>query len=167
MRFNPPPNWPSPPEGWEPPAGWTPDAAWPPPPEGWELFVEEPVAPDVAAVSRPRTVGDEGEYFGSDRAWSDTGAEPANIAPEDAEASEASNLHASVEVAPDQLSVEHLGRPAMIRWEGDQRYEIGTIVGVSADAAGINVRLDGVDGIPFPRQQTHGAPTNPRLFVWL
>jgi hypothetical protein len=41
MRFNPPPNWPTPPAGWSPPAGWTPDPSWPPPPPGWRLWVED------------------------------------------------------------------------------------------------------------------------------
>jgi hypothetical protein len=39
MRFNPPPNWPSPPPGWTPPPGWQPDPSWPPPPPGWILWV--------------------------------------------------------------------------------------------------------------------------------
>jgi Domain of unknown function (DUF4041)/T5orf172 domain len=39
MRFNPPPNWPTPPPGWAPPPGWKPDPAWPPPPDGWHLWL--------------------------------------------------------------------------------------------------------------------------------
>jgi hypothetical protein len=39
MRFNPPPNWPTPPEGWRPEPGWQPDPSWGPAPEGWQLWV--------------------------------------------------------------------------------------------------------------------------------
>jgi hypothetical protein len=44
LRFNPPPNWPTPPPGWTPWAGWQPDPSWPPPPPGWDLWVS-PAAP--------------------------------------------------------------------------------------------------------------------------
>lgn len=44
MRFNPPPNWPTPPAGWSPPSGWEPDPAWGPPPAGWRLWLPEPAA---------------------------------------------------------------------------------------------------------------------------
>lgn len=45
MRFNPPPNWPTPPAGWTPPPGWQPDPSLPPPPAGWQLWVSDPSAP--------------------------------------------------------------------------------------------------------------------------
>lgn len=41
MRFNPPPNWPTPPPGWSPPPGWQPDPWWPPPPPDWPLWLPE------------------------------------------------------------------------------------------------------------------------------
>ena len=44
MKFNPPPNWPSPPEGFHPEPGWTPDPTLPAPPPGWQLWVEDDVA---------------------------------------------------------------------------------------------------------------------------
>ena len=162
MRFNPPPNWPSPPDGWEPPPGWSPDASWPPLPEGWELFVaDDSVAFSAEVVNRPQSVGDESEYFGSERAWSDVSAEATKSAPETPVTT------APVEVSPGQLTVQHLGRAAMIRWADDRRYEIGTIVGVSADVAGISLHLIGSGSVPFLREQSPGGPENPRLFVWL
>lgn len=45
VRFNPPPNWPTPPPGWTPPAGWRPDPSWGDPPEGWELWTDEEIHP--------------------------------------------------------------------------------------------------------------------------
>jgi len=41
MRFNPPPNWPTPPAGWTPPPGWRPSPSWGPPPPGWQLWIED------------------------------------------------------------------------------------------------------------------------------
>lgn len=41
LRFNPPPNWPTPPEGFVPQPGWQPDPAWGPAPEGWQFWLEE------------------------------------------------------------------------------------------------------------------------------
>ena len=162
MRFNPPPNWPPPPEGWTPPEGWSPDPSWPPAPDGWELFVEdEPAAADVERVSRPQSVGDEGEYFGKDRAWSDDTAEPTGSPGQDVGASAE-----PAELTPDRLSVEHVGRVAMIRWEDNRRYEIGTVAGVSADATGITVHLKESGAVPFLREESRGGQTNPRLFVW-
>ncbi|WP_194949591.1 hypothetical protein [Actinomyces trachealis] len=43
LRFNPPPNWPTPPEGFVPPAGWQPDPAWGPAPEGWQLWLDDSI----------------------------------------------------------------------------------------------------------------------------
>ncbi len=42
-RYNSPPNWPPPPAGWTPPPGWLPDPSWGPAPQGWQLWVEDPV----------------------------------------------------------------------------------------------------------------------------
>ncbi len=44
-RYNPAPGWPTPPQGWTPPPGWTPDPSWPAMPAGWQLWVEDGVAP--------------------------------------------------------------------------------------------------------------------------
>lgn len=41
LKFNPPPNWPSPPAGFVPPAGWHPDPAWGPAPPGWPLWIDQ------------------------------------------------------------------------------------------------------------------------------
>lgn len=41
MRYNPPPNWPTPPAGWAPPPGWQPDVSWGPPPAGWKLWADD------------------------------------------------------------------------------------------------------------------------------
>lgn len=50
LRFNPPPNWPSPPEGFVPPPGWQPDPSWEPAPEGWQFWVEDTAAEDPTRV---------------------------------------------------------------------------------------------------------------------
>ena len=119
--------------------GWSPDPSWPPPPPGWRLWVDDD-APSPqgakAALSRLERTGDDVEYFGDDRAWSeDSGQTPAD-----------DQLNAAVpalpprptEVAPEDLSVHHLGHYATIRWD-EQKYVIGKIVAVSADSAAINV----------------------------
>jgi len=41
MRYNPPPNWPTPPAGWTPAQGWQPDPAWGPAPLGWQVWVDD------------------------------------------------------------------------------------------------------------------------------
>jgi len=41
VRFNPPPNWPTPPVGWTPPPGWVPDQRWGPAPAGWQVWVPD------------------------------------------------------------------------------------------------------------------------------
>ncbi len=68
LRFNPPPNWPSPPEGFEPPPGWQPDPAWGPAPEGWQLWVDDSAPatglPDSGSAAVP----------GADPAWAPTGS---------------------------------------------------------------------------------------------
>jgi hypothetical protein len=162
MLYNPPPNWPKPPEGWVPPPGWSPDPAWPAPPAGWRLWVEEGTK---AALSRLERTGDDVEYFGDDRAWSeDSGRSPA-----------VGQLNTAVpalpaqatEVAPEDLSVHHLGRHATIRWD-EQKYAIGTVAAVSADSAAISVTFAGVETpFSFPRDQAPDGPAKPSLHVWI
>jgi hypothetical protein len=165
MLYNPPPNWPKPPEGWVPPPGWSPDPAWPPPPPGWRLWVEDD-APGAhgakAALSRLERTGDDVEYFGDDRAWSeDSGRSPANGA------AVAALPARPTEVAPEDLSVHHLGRYATIKWD-EQKYLIGTVVAISADSAAINVTIAGVETpVSFPRDQAHGGAAKPLLYVWI
>lgn len=48
MRFNPPPNWPTPPSGWQPPTEWQPDPSWPAPPPGWQFWIEDLSGPERA-----------------------------------------------------------------------------------------------------------------------
>lgn len=168
MRYNPPPNWPQPPEGWVPPADWSPDPSWPPPPPGWKFWVDDVAVSQTtdSVLQRPERSRDDVEYFGDDRAWSqdsgqvpphdhlNVGAAPASLRP--------------TEVAPEDLSVQHLGRRATIRWDSAQRYDLGTIVGVSADSAAITVKLAGVETpVSFLREVTSGGPANPRLYVWI
>ena len=168
MRYNPPPNWPKPPARWVPPPGWSPDPSWPPAPPGWRLWIEEdaPSPPGTkAALSRPERTGDDVEYFGDDRAWSeDSGRTPA-----------VDQLNAAApplpprptEIAPEDLSVHHLGHYATIRWD-EQKYVIGKIVAVSGDSAAVSVQLDGVDTpVSFPRDQADGEPAKPTLYVWI
>ena len=69
-----------------------------------------------------------------------------------------------IEIAPEQVNVEHLGVRAVIQWEDPNIYKIGTIVGVAADSAAIHVNLAGIDqGVVFLRQPMPGA--NPRLYL--
>jgi hypothetical protein len=106
------------------------------------------------------------EYFGDDRAWSeDSGQAPAD-----------QQLNAAVpapppqptEVAPEDLSVHHLGRYATIRWDDEHKYEIGKIVAVSGDSAAVSVRLAGVETpVSFQRDEARGGPANPSLYVWI
>jgi hypothetical protein len=169
MRYNPPPNWPKPPERWVPPPGWSPDPSWPPAPPGWRLWIEEdaPSPPGTkAALSRLERTGDDVEYFGDDRAWSeDSGQSPA-----------VDQLNAAVsalpprptQVAPEDLSVHHLGHYATIRWDNEQKYAIGKIVAVSADSAAISVKLAGVETpVSFQREPAPDDPAKPLLYVWI
>jgi hypothetical protein len=168
MRYNPPPNWPKPPKGWVPHADWSPDPSWPPPPQGWRLWVEEddPDAPPAkSALGRLGQTGDDVEYFGDDRAWSeDSGPAPAQ---EELDAAAPAPAPQSTEVAPEDLAVQHLGRYATIKW-GDDQYDIGKIVAVSADAAAVNVKLAGIEApVSFPRGAAPGDTGTPRLYVWI
>ena len=52
VRFNPPPNWPTPPAGWTPPEGWQPDPSWPPAPDGWQFWIEDPPPVPRSGVRR-------------------------------------------------------------------------------------------------------------------
>jgi hypothetical protein len=166
MHYNPPPNWPKPPDGWVPPPGWSPDPSWPPPPPGWRLWVEED-APSSrrakSALSRLDRTGDDVEYFGDDRAWSeDSGQAPAELNP-----AVSALPPRPTEVAPEDLSVHHLGHHATIRWD-EQKYVIGKIVAVSGDSVGISVQVDGVETpVSFPRDQADGEPAKPTLYVWI
>ena len=164
MRYNPPPNWPKPPKGWVPHADWSPDPSWPPPPQGWRLWVEEDDSDAPAAkpaLDRLKQAGDDGEYFGDENAW----AEDSGPAPADDELDAAAPPKPS-EVAPEDLAVQHLGRHATIKW-GDDQYDIGKIVAVSADAAAVNVKLAGIEApVSFPRGAAPGDSGTPRLYVW-
>jgi hypothetical protein len=169
MRYNPPPNWPKPPEDWVPQPGWSPDPSWGPPPPGWRLWVDED-GPDPqgtkSALSRLERTGDDVEYFGDDRAWSeDSGRTPA-----------VDQLNAAVpalpprptEVAPEDLSVHHLGHYATIRWDDENKYVIGKIVAVSGDSAAISVKLDGLETpVSFQRDPAPSDPAKPLLSVWI
>ena len=131
MRYNPPPNWPQPPEGWVPQRGWSPDPSWPPPPAGWRVWVEDD-APNPqgakSALSRLDRTGDDVEYFGDDRAWSeDSGQAPAELNP-----AVSALPPRPTEVASEDLSVHHLGHYATIRWD-EQKYVIGKIVAASGE----------------------------------
>jgi hypothetical protein len=164
MRYNPPPNWPKPPKGWAPYADWSPDPSWPPPPQGWRLWVDDdgegPEPP--SALGRLKHDGDDGEYFGDENAWADD-AGPAPIADELDAAVAALPPHPT-DVAPEDLAVQHLGQYATVKWQDDRQYAIGTIVAVSANAAEVLLKLQGIDApIAFPRE----TPGSPRLLVWM
>ncbi|WP_255450136.1 hypothetical protein [Skermania sp. ID1734] len=53
MKFNPPPEWPSPPSGWKPEPGWQPDPSWPPLPAGWILWIDD----DARSSAKPGNPG--------------------------------------------------------------------------------------------------------------
>ena len=169
MRYNPPPNWPKPPEGWEPHPDWSPDPSWPPPPPGWRLWLDEdtPSAQrKKSALGQLKSAGDDNEYFGEDRAWS----EDSGPAPADDQLNAA--VHAppsqATEVAPNDLSVHHLGRYATIKWDDDHKYDIGKIVAVSADSAEVSVKLAGIETpVSFQREAASDGPGNPRIYVWI
>ncbi|HEY1840822.1 MAG TPA: hypothetical protein VGG53_11455 [Mycobacterium sp.] len=169
MRYNPPPNWPKPPKDWAPHADWSPDPSWPAPPPGWQLWVEDG-SPDAKsakpALGRIGQTGDDSEYFGDDRAWSeDSGPRPAHG---ELDAKASALPPQPTEVAPEDLGAQHLGRYATIKWDDEHQYEIGTIVAVSADAAAVHLKLDGVDApISFSRETPSDGAGRPRLFVWI
>lgn len=103
------------------------------------------------------------EYFGNDRAWSD---DSESVAPVDQMSAEP--LPAGpTEVAPEDVSVHHLGHRAAIRWDDEHRYDLGTIVAVSADSSAISVKLAGLEKpVSFSREEPRRA-ANPRLYVWV
>jgi hypothetical protein len=168
MRYNPPPNWPEPPEGWVPPPDWSPDPSWPPPPPGWKLWVEDAPVPQrtKSVLHRLKGTGDDVEYFGDDRAWSDASEQ---VPPdEQLDTGSPPPPPRPTEVAPEDLSAHHLGHRATIRWDDEHRYDIGRIVAVSADSAEISVRLAGLDApVSFLREVPRRGPANPRLYVWI
>lgn len=169
MRYNPPPNWPEPPKGWVPSPDWSPDPSWPPPPPGWKLWVEDAPAgqKEKTVLSRVERTSDDVEYFGDDRAWSDASEQmpphgQMNAGPPPSLPSR------PTQVAPEDISVHHLGRPAAIKWDDEHRYHIGTIVAVTADSAAISVTLAGLESpVPFLREVPRRGPDNPRLYVWI
>lgn len=170
MRYNPPPNWPKPPEGWAPSPEWSPDPSWPPPPPGWKLWVDDDASlgrKEKSALSRVDRSSDDVEYFGDDRAWSDASEQVQpqhghpNLGPLPSLPSRPTH------VAPEDLSAHHLGSPVTIKWDDEHRYDIGTIVGVTADSEKISVRLAGLDEpVSFARDASRRGPDNPRLYVW-
>ncbi len=169
MRYNPPPNWPEPPEGWVPQPGWSPDSSWPPPPPGWRLWVEEDApSPQTtkSALSRLERTGDDVQYFGDDRAWSE---DSGHTRAEDPLNSAAPPLPPRpTKVAPEDLSVHHLGHYATIRWDDEQKYVIGKIVAISGESATISVKLAEVETpVSFHRDQAPGGPAKPSLCVWI
>ena len=167
MRYNPPPNWPEPPEGWAPPPQWSPDPSWPPPPPGWKLWVDDdaPIGQkERSALRRVERTSDDVEYFGDDRAWSAASEQ----VPSHGQMPPPALPSRPTQVAPEDLSVHHLGRAATIRWDDEHRYGIGTIVAVSADPAAISVKLAGLEApVSFSREAPASGPDNPRLYVWI
>jgi hypothetical protein len=84
--YNPPPNWPQPPSGWVPNPGWYPDPGWPPPPDGWDVWLPDPVGSEPsppAADGEPHSgepIGREGlgQFVGGRRSRSDIFNPPPN-----------------------------------------------------------------------------------------
>lgn len=168
MRYNPPPNWPKPPAGWSPSAEWSPDPSWPQPPPGWQLWVDDGSAASksTSALSRLENASsDDDEYFGDDRAWSeDSGRLPAR-GQVNADATEAAS--SSTEVAPEDLTGQHVGRRVTVKWGDEHKYDIGTIVAISSDGTAINVKLAGVQApVSFPREASRRTADDPRIYVW-
>jgi hypothetical protein len=169
MRYNPPPNWPKPPKGWVPHSDWSPDPSWPPPPAGWRLWIDDAAPderPDDSALGRLKQAGDDGEYFGDEMAWADdSGPAPADG---ELDALEAEPPPDSTQVAPEDLSVDHLGHKATIKGDDERTYDIGKIIAIAADAAAINVKLAGIETpVSFPREPSPDGPANPRIFIWI
>ncbi|UQX11449.1 hypothetical protein [Candidatus Mycobacterium methanotrophicum] len=107
------------------------------------------------------------EYFGDDRAWSeDSGPAPAADQLDREMPAEAPSR--PTEVAPEELSMQHLGRYATVRWEDEQKYVIGKIVAVSGDSGAISVKLAGVETpVSFQRDVASDGPAKPILHVWI
>jgi hypothetical protein len=169
MRYNPPPSWPEPPEGWVPPPGWSPDPSWPPPPPDWQFWVEDVAVAQKKkpALDRVQRTGDDVEYFGDDRAWS-SDSDQAPPGGQINAGSPPSPSSRPIQVAPEDLSAHHLGRPATIKWDDEQQYAIGTLVAVTADSTAISVKLAGLETpVSFLREVSGHGPDNPRLHVWM
>jgi hypothetical protein len=169
MRYNPPPNWPKPPDGWVPHSDWSPDPSWPPPPPGWRLWIDDdgPSAQrKKSALGHLKSAGDDGEYFGGEFAWAeDSGPAPTD---DDLHAASPTSPPQRTEVEPKDLSVEHLGKYATIKWDDEHKYDIGKIVAVSADSAEVRVKLAGIETpVAFQREAAPGGPANPVLYVWI
>ncbi|MGH3971137.1 MAG: hypothetical protein ACRDTV_24270, partial [Mycobacterium sp.] len=155
--------------GWVPPASWSPDASWPAPPPGWKLWVDD--APggqqEKSRLSRVERTSDDVEYFGDDRAWSDA-SEQMPPHGQTSSGPPPSLPSQPTQVAPEDLSVHHLGRSATIKWDDEQRYVIGTIVAVTADSASISVKFAELESaVSFPRDAARRGPDNPRLYLWI
>lgn len=131
------------------------------------MWVDDDAPPvgqdEKAALSRVDTTSDDVEYFGDDRAWSDTAGHPL---PHQQFGS--SSPSRPTQVAPEDLSAHHLGRALSVRWDDENRYSIGTIIAVAADSETISVKLAGVEKPVSVRRDASGeGPDNPRLYVWM
>ncbi len=115
-------------------------------------------------MDRLGQTSDDVEYFGDDRAWSeDSGRIPAQ---DRGNSGEPAAPPRPTQIAPENLSAVHLGQRATVKWEDEQKYDIGTIVAVSADSTSISVTLAGVDApISFPREAAQRGSL-PRLYLW-
>ena len=159
-----------------PPSSWSPDPSWPPPPAGWQLWVEDSASQPGhesshrAAEEDPEDIRspEEGQYFGDDRAWSDapeTAGAPSGLETPSAAESPSSPLQL-IEIAPEDLAIDHLGLRAHVKWQDERRYEIGTILAVSADAIAINVKLSGIETpISFVRRTPQQPDDIPRIYL--
>jgi hypothetical protein len=149
-----------------PPPHWSPDPSWPPPPAGWKLWVDDdaPIGQQQrSALGRLERTSDEVEYFGDDRAWSAASEllPHGHVPPPPLPAR-------PTQVAPEDLSAHHLGRAATIEWNDEHRYDVGTIVAVTADSAAISVKLAGLETpVSFSREAPGEGPDNPRLYLWI
>lgn len=127
---------------------YNPPPNWPPPPSGWEpspTWTPNPAWP-------PPPPGWQ-LFLDEDAPDAPVPENPADPPP------------SLTEIGAEDLTVDHLGARATARWEDPSRYKIGTIVGISADAATIAVQLSGSEAIAFPRDASHGGPSAPRLYV--
>ena len=118
---------------------------------------------DAFAVGRLGRTTDDVEYFGDDRAWS---ADSGKLQLDEELAAETSAQ--PVEVPAAELCADHLGRPALIRWDDEYTYDIGTIAAITADTSAVNVKLAALEKIvSFVREVPDQGPANPRLYLWM